>query len=229
MARIVLSKMNKKALTLEFFMRTVLAIAAFFALLHIGRNVAEAAFGGDKELQSFNLLVERISEAPNGREPFDIRLREGSAIIGIGNWMGEYTCVSCKKSTFSPSYQLSKKAMGGCVEAQSCLCLCRGLGEEAVNNGLYALSCQKILCKPLDIDFVGEIEVKYIIERGKGPITGTRQWKNGFFYVRAKDDETPFNGLGSIDAPNKNERQPVYIEKRGKLVGLCPEKGCLIS
>lgn len=219
---------HKKGIIVEVLMRVIVAAVVLWAVFNIGKDVAEAFFGGNAATQSFENFVDEINNMDLQSKQTIIYLDPGTAIIGFGRNKQEFRCYGCDQEKYSESlvhYSVKKPSNEQCND-KSCVCICmNGLSKSLYSGDESVISCKLFSCKTLKNDIPMKISLEKAL-RDKGMSRGVYPyWDNGFFFVRVKDME---NGMIQKDDAGK---VTLFIEKKqisnDIFAAACPSLPCI--
>ncbi len=240
-------------MVIETLIRIILAFLLVVAALGIGKAIGRTFLGGQVEMEFFKKLITTLEGMPQGTAAFDIRLEQGSSIIGISSGAASFKCHNCLDQfrqvpnapagskaavMFGKTVWLDfefKRPETECSLDKSCLCLCRGTQYQEISSGddIHGeINCKQKFCQSINVDFWQELSLKKA-QQGTA-ITDNGKWENGFFYTRLKKaitsntDNIPTNGILPYHYELKTE---VSLEKLDTTIGakamVCPYRGCL--
>lgn len=228
---------SRKAMIIEALMRIIIAIVLVVIVFKIGKNVAEAFFGGSDALKSFDDFANEINSIRDdeGKQVL-LSLDKGTAVMGFSKNSKEFRCYGCEQaygSAFSQKllfYSIQKPDNEQC-NGKPCMCIClKNLKKGNYVEDESKVSCESFSCRAIKKNIYNRISLENALKK-KGIGTSDYKypyWENGFFFVRRKNSETPLNGM---IPPNDARKITLFIEtnKIGQeaYVAACPELPCI--
>lgn len=228
---------NRKGLVVEALMRIIIAIVLIVIVFKIGKNVAEAVFGGSDALKSFENLANEINDLKDdeGKQAL-LSLDEGNAVIGFSKNSKEFRCYGCEQVyglLSSPNllfYSIKKLSNEQCND-KSCICMClKNLKKEDYIGDESKVSCESFSCRSIKEDIYNKVSLENALKKKGIGTSGYKYpyWENGFYFVRRKNTDTPLNGM---IPPNDIRKITLFIEKKNigstTYVAACPELPCI--
>lgn len=228
---------NKKGIIVDALIRIIIAILVVLAVFNIVKRVAEAFFGGNEALQSFENLIDKMNSLENDEgKQIIVSMDEGNAIVGFSKSIKEFRCYGCLQTNskyFSANllyYSIEKPSNSACNN-NPCACVClKGLSADSnsgyiLNANFVNVNCERFSCKTLKDDVPTKISLETALKKKNILLADYPYWENGFFFVRSKDVSNGINLLEDI------KKVIVYIEKRtinqNNYVAACPELPCV--
>ncbi len=211
---------NKKSdeLAPEALARTLITVVIILLIVFPAYNRLHAAFlsSEKKYLQSFENFVNAINKMTPGRQSFELRLNDKSAIIGFSKNTDRYECFNCYSAQNRPTIIFNKPVNEEC-SGSACICLCKEGFKFEVNDiegkPTEIGQCQKLACKKIENQDVIDrtiISPNSITESSEN----TAYWKNGFLFANG----VPLaNGLKPYD----EEYTTLVVEKKSDIIGIC--------
>ena len=213
----------------EALMRIVIMVVLVVIVFNVGKNVAEAAFGGRNIIENFNTLVNEINKQELGAKQIFITLEPNTAIIGFSKDK-DYQCYGCGGAPKDKLEAQFKHPSDPECKDSACVCIClRGLPKIRGELPVLEISCDKIQCKKLNFDIYHKVELgDLIIKKYGSGYSRWSSWQGGFLYAR---------DVGEIDAAisglpkNYEGKITVFLEKKtigdNTYAGVCPALPCI--
>lgn len=223
----------KKGMIIEALMRTIIAVVLILIVLNIGKNVADAMFGGSNSLKSLENLANKLNsnELQEGfsREEL-ISLDRGTALIGFSRgW--DYECYGCGRKSSDQLESRFKRPSDHECQNSACICLClKGLPQNrGSEQDVLDITCSRLVCKKINENIVPKIDLgekPYRAANGR-PLRHSISWQGGFLYARDAGLDGSISGL----LRNSQSTIQVIIEKKSvsgiTFVGVCPSLPCI--
>lgn len=230
---------NKKSLVVYALITLVIAAVLVFVVFKFGGRVAEAVapfLFGNKAEETLNKFTAEIGKIElNNQKQVFVTLDPNSAIIGFSKNSNSFKCIACGSQSKDITSSFTKPEREQCNN-KPCVCLCSNAFQVDKSTTPYVMKCdsQKMICKTLDNDLVGIVELKKYVEQlnkaepGKYPSTNAK-WIGGFLFERHNRGDFVSSGLPSPQLPRfivyakkENINGIVYIE-------ICPGSECSYS